>query len=364
MENQLVKINAQDYGLEQTKAQEIEAMFKPMLEKMSELEKDFNEVVKLEINPETVVKAHNLRLQYVKVRTGTASIHKDLKAFYLNGGRFVDGWKNAQIFASQGYEDKLEAIEKYYEILEKQRIEALETERKSLLFAYTEIMPAGLGQLDEAVFQNYLTGVKVAHQAKIDAELKAEKERIEKKQAEEAEREAQRIENLRLKAEAEKREKEIEAERIKQAAILKKQQEKMEAKAKADHAKFEAARKEAEAERKEALRIQAEKDEAARIEREKIEAENRRIQAELQAKAEAEIKTKQEAERIESERIANEKKAAKAPDKDKLLSMIQSVSISNPDMKTKEGEAVKNLIIEKLAAFKMWANTQVNNFSN
>ena len=99
--NSIVKINPADYGLTETKAKEIEAMFKPMLQKMVELEEEYNEVVKLEINKDTCTKAKELRLKYVKVRTGTASIHKELKAFYLNGGRFVDGWKNAQLFASQ-----------------------------------------------------------------------------------------------------------------------------------------------------------------------------------------------------------------------------------------------------------------------
>jgi hypothetical protein len=48
----------------------------------------------------------------MKIRTATLDIHKKQKAFYLAGGKFVDGWKNAQHFASMGKEEKLEEIEK------------------------------------------------------------------------------------------------------------------------------------------------------------------------------------------------------------------------------------------------------------
>ena len=47
--SELVKINASEYGLEEIKAQQIEAQFKPMLEKMSALERGYNEVIILEI---------------------------------------------------------------------------------------------------------------------------------------------------------------------------------------------------------------------------------------------------------------------------------------------------------------------------
>ena len=87
--SELVKINASEYGLEEIKAQQIEAQFKPMLEKMSALEREYNEVIKLEVSGETCAKAKELRLKYVKVRTGTAAIHTQQKAFYLAGGRYV-----------------------------------------------------------------------------------------------------------------------------------------------------------------------------------------------------------------------------------------------------------------------------------
>jgi len=45
MKNEIVKIKASDYGLEESKAAEIESMFLPMLAKMRELEKLNNYII-------------------------------------------------------------------------------------------------------------------------------------------------------------------------------------------------------------------------------------------------------------------------------------------------------------------------------
>src|SRR5690606_859785 len=114
---QLVKVDPKEYGIEESKAKEIELQFRTMLDKMVELENEFNEVIKMPLDESGIEAAKTLRLKYVKVRTGTAAIHKTQKAFYLAAGRFIDGWKNTQLFASQGKEDALMAREKHFENL-------------------------------------------------------------------------------------------------------------------------------------------------------------------------------------------------------------------------------------------------------
>jgi colicin import membrane protein len=295
----LVKIKASDYGLEESKAKEIEALFLPMLAKMSELENEYNDILKEEINPETCQRAKDLRSCYVKTRTGTAEIHKKAKEFYLNGGRFVDGWKNAQLFASGEKEKTLKAIEDHFENLEWERVKKLREERVELLKPYTDIEPLALGNMEQSVFDNYLTGVKLAHEQKIAAEKKAEEDRIAKEKADADARETQRLENIRLKAEVEEKERLAEIERKKNEKIIAAQ------KAKAD------------TERKERERLEAE-----------IEA---RKQADEKAK-------KEELARIESEkraRLAEEKKAKLAPDKDKLLAFVQTINdLPRPEVKS------------------------------
>jgi len=254
--NEIVKINASDYGLDSTKAQEIEAMFLPMLNKMKKLEKDYNEIIKLPINPETCQKAKELRLQYVRVRTGTAEIHKELKAFYLNGGRFVDGWKNAQLFASQEIEETLKKIENHFEILEAERKAKIKAERITMIQPYVEdVNTFMLGEMTENAFKILFAGAKSQYEARIAAEKKAEEERQAAIKAEQERQEKIRLENIRLQKEAKAKEKQFAAEREK--ARL--EQERIEKERTAEREKFE--KEKAEMLAKEAARLKVIDDE-------------------------------------------------------------------------------------------------------
>lgn len=180
----LQKIKGSDYGLTETKAKEISKMFKPMLDEMESLENDFNHVMALKQSSERSAEAKELRLRYVKVRTGTAAIHKDLKAFYLQGGRFVDGWKNAQLMASQGNEEKLMDIEKHFENIEKERIQKIAIERGDQITQVTHendevYLPADLGSMPDDVWANYYASIKATYDARVKAEEKAEEDKIE-----------------------------------------------------------------------------------------------------------------------------------------------------------------------------------------
>ena len=334
---QLVKINPSEYGLSESKAQQIAAQFQPMLDKMAELEEEYNEIIKLPIeSPATAALAKELRLKYVKVRTGTAEIHKTQKAFYLAGGRFVDGWKNAQLFASEGIEAKLESIEKYAANLEKERIAKLQSEREAQLSQYgvENISSLNLGAMTDAIWNNFLTGTKTNYEAKIEAERKAEADRIAKEKADRAEREAQRLENERLKKEAEEKEKLRIAEKAKADAILKAEREKADKLLEAQLA--QAAKEKA---------IADAKLKAANEEREKLQRE---------------AKERQDAiDKADRERIAAEKKAAKAPDKVKLTAWVNSISINEITVSAPESIQVAATITEKFNAFKAWAKTQI-----
>jgi len=315
----LVVIKASDYGLEESKAQQIAAQFQPMLDKMVELEKEYNEVLQMPIGEkDTTAKAKEVRLKYVKVRTGTETIHKQQKAFYLAGGRYVDGWKNAQLFASQGIEEKLEQIEKYAEIKEKERIASLQVLRDNELALYGVAIGTfkSLGEMPEEVYTSFLAGTKTNYESKIEAERKAAEEKIAREKAEAEERERIRIENERLKKEAEEREKALQKERAKVEAekrtaelMAKKEREAIEAKLKKE-----------------------------REEREKAERE-------LKAKAEAEAKAKrEEEERKQAEIKAKEeaeRKAKAAPDKLKLKSYCDSLeAVTCTDLVSDEAKQI------------------------
>ncbi len=223
MSQEIILIDSKEFGLETNEAAQIESVFIPMIEKMSELEKQYNEIIKLPIDKDTIKKARELRLVYVKTRTGTAEIHKTAKQYYLAGGRFVDAWKNAQAFSAQGKEDVLEKIEKHFEIIEEQKKLKVEAERIEQLKEFVaDVSVYQLKDMTDVAFQELFTNSKTAYDVKIAAEKKAEEDRIAEETRQKEEQERIKKENEELKKQAELREKQIQEERaIAEAARLK-----------------------------------------------------------------------------------------------------------------------------------------------
>lgn len=336
MTGDLVKIDPKAYGLEETKAKEISAMFQPMLQKMEELEDEYNNVVLMAPSKTVCATAKALRLQYVKVRTGTAKVHKDLKAFYLQGGKFVDGWKNAQLMAGQGIEGKLKAIEDHFEIEKRERIAALQEIRARELEQFQpELVTPNLGEMQEDVWKNFLAGAKANHDAQVEAERKAEEERVAKEKADAEERIRLEEAEKKLKAKNEK----LEKEAAEHDAVAKKEREEKET-------------LEAELEEKK----QAEKD---REEEEKREAQEK-IQREIKAKALEEENAKLKAAQDERDRLAkieaDKQAAANKDDASKVTHLIKGLNVvkSIVEFKSKKNkkmfEDVK-ILIDKTISF-------------
>lgn len=282
--NELVTVDPKEYGLEETKARDIEAAFKPMLEKMTELEGEYNEVMALPEGKEMVAQARELRLKYVKVRTGTAKIHKTQKAYYLSAGRCLDGWKNAQLHASQGIEENLKAKEDHFINMEKARLDKLQSERADALREYeVEFIPENLSEMEEDVWENYLTGTKDAFNMRVEAERIDKEKRIAKQKADAEERERIRLDNERLQKEAADRENAIRKERAEMERVNAARQAKQEEERKAIEEK---ARKEREAAEAKLAEERAERERLEQEERNRRELE--RIDAEKKAQAQAE----------------------------------------------------------------------------
>lgn len=335
MNNELIKVDPTQFGLEESKAAEIAAQFKPMLDKMVELEKEYNEVIALPVD-KAATPARNLRIKYVKVRTGTEKIHKEQKAFYLAAGRFVDGWKNTQLFASQGIEKALEDIENYAANKEKERIAALQAERMELLKQYdVDGSQLQLGQMTDVIWNNFLTGTKSNYDAQKEAERVAEEQRLAAIEAERVRIEEQRLENERLKAEAEEREKVFAAEREAARLLEEQRQHELAEERRIAAEKLETERK-AEAAKQAALKAEAD-----------------RLSAELKKKQDAEAAETARLAKIEAERIAAEKKAAKAPVKEKMKVAVSALLLDLPN------SDITPDILAKFNGFKQWALTQI-----
>lgn len=367
---EIAKLDPKEFGLEESNVQTIEQAFQPKILERDALVPAYEELIKKEITPELCQEFKAMRLKLVKVRTGIAEIHKTQKAYFLAAGRFVDAWKNKETAPIEQMEEKLKDGEEYFERLEAKRIADLEAERTALLNPYTDIIPQSLGLLSEEAFTTYLTGAKVAYEARIEAE-KAEVER-QVQIALRKERDDNRFkifagtgmifangifayqdksfvldelyelsdDNFVAKV---KEATDIVAE-CKAAEIAEKERLAIIAKKQADE--LEAERKKAEIEREKAAKEKAKQDALIAKQQAELKAEKERLEAIAEAERKAQAEKKAEADRL-----------AKAPKKEKLTKWIDDLGLTAPDGLDKD--AVVMDILAKFGGFKLWATKQI-----
>ena len=170
--------------------------------------------------------------------------------------------------------------------------------------------------MNDDSFVLFYAGIEKQYNDRIEAERRAEEERIVREKAEAEERERMRVENERLKAEAEAKEKQLAKER----AEALEERKAVEKKAAEEKAKQDAILRQVEEERE---RLEAEL-------KAKAEAEER-LRKEAEAKATAELKARQDAER----------KAKAAPDKAKLNSFADLLNeLSLPEVQSEEAKKI------------------------
>jgi len=354
------EINPVEFGIEPVKAKEMLSGLSVIMEEREALKLSYIDVIKLPITEENVSIFKDLRIKVRDNRTkGIEPWHKTNKAFYLAGGRFVDAIKNKEVLENEQMEEKLLKGEKFFENQEKERLSLLKTEREAFLRPFVEVIPNGLEDLDQDVFDSFLETKKKAHLEKLELE-RLEAERIENERLErEKEIEAQRVENERLKAEAEAKEK-IRKERgvkMQPYIVYIRDYNKLLEMSDADFEKEIASIHKG---AMEDMKYQAEKLQAEENER---TAEAKRKQqdfekaTELRLKEEAVKKAKEEKEKSEALAIAEAVKLAKAPVKKQLSVWVESFEIPVVGV---DNETSKE-IIAKFEAFKKWSLTQVAN---
>lgn len=197
-------LNIDEFGLQESKAKDIKKLYLPMLEALESIESEFNGLVIKEINTELIASAKELRLRIVKIRTSADKIRKNAKAEYIRANNAIQAAYNTLEFAVKSKEDKLMDIEKHYENIEKERINALQVERAAELVKYeADNIPDFLGAMDTDIWNNYFNGVKLGYEQK----KAAEKEREKAAKAAEDDRKRVFAENIKLKAAKEKADK-------------------------------------------------------------------------------------------------------------------------------------------------------------
>lgn len=235
MENNQLSVIVQESGLERTKAQYILEKFTNYFQIASEWEKKAKEiVVKDETNLAEMQMARVGRLFLREKRIAIEKARVELKEQALREGKAIDGIANILKGLIIPIEEYLEKQEKFVEIRQ----------------------------------------AEIAEQKRLEEEKKLEEERLAKEQAEREEQERIRLENIKLRQEAEEREKKMAEER---------------AKAEQERLKVE---EQARKEREEVERL-------ARIEKEKAD----KILAEERAKIQKEQEEKERLQRLLDEQI-------------------------------------------------------------
>ena len=318
----LVLSEAQELkAIEPSKAAQIEATFKPMVEMLKGFEDQYNALISEKetgVTKELTTKAKRLRIDIGKVRIETEKLRVSQKEEYLRAGKAIDGVSNILKWAVSDKEAKLKEIEDHFEIIEAERLKALQIERAEMLSPYvTDAHERQLSSMDDDVWNAYLQAKKNAWEDEQEAKRKAEYEQLERERK--AELHAERKEllipywsHLRIdyvglnfgeisqdefdaiitntKQAKAKFDEEQEAIRIENERLKKEAEEK---------------ERKAEAERKERERIESERKAKEESERKKLE-EEKRLSEEKQRKLEAELEEKRNAEAAEAKRKVDE----------------------------------------------------------
>lgn len=286
------------------------------------------------------------RLELRKIRIEIENKRKELGEGLLRKKQAIDGAAKELKELIEPYEGKLLEIEQYAERIEEERIKKLTAERVEALSKYTQISSAiNYGAMSEEEFETLLTDTKKLHELKQEEARRLEEARIAREKAEAEERERIRLENERLRKEAEEREAAIKAEREKVEAERQAAEEKARKEREAIEAK-------AKAEREESERKAAE--EAARLKA--IADKERKEREAAEAKIAAQKEEEEKARKLEE---AAKRRAASAPDAEKVKSYAKAIAaIPVPELKTEAGKTLAKEIATTATKFANWLNSK------
>ncbi len=266
----------------------------------------------------TMAEARDLRLKLKEIRVIVEKKRKELKEDSLRTGKAIDSVAKKVKEEIEPAEKYLEEQEKFAEIKAAEAKAKVTTQRLTKLAEYTtDVTVYSVEDMSVEQFDTLVAGLEAQKQQLIKEEKEAEAARLAEIEAEKKRQAEIEAENVKLKAEAEAREKSLEKER--------------------------------EAERKKQAEIDAKKDAELKAEREKTEAERlKREEVERKQREQEEIQA-----RIKAEAEEKERQALLSPDKDKLIAFANALDIIRreklPAVKTKQAQEVVDQIDTALA---------------
>lgn len=188
-----LKENPELQGLEKTQAKQILSVFAPYYSRAQTAEDQALQLLSdvasgIAITPEICALAKTARKELASIRIEAEKTRKSEKEASLRFGKALDGIANFLKLAVSEREEQLEKIEKHFEILEQQRVQALQKQRAEQLLPLLppgEMPPGGLGELSDDMWDALVEVRTRSHRERL---VEAERQRLE---AEEAERQLQ-----------------------------------------------------------------------------------------------------------------------------------------------------------------------------
>jgi len=197
---------AGEFELTTQQKSEISNKFSILEEEKKFLVSEYNRIIAQELTPELSAEAKVLDNKMQKHLKSKKDIHRANKAFFLNGGRFVDSIYNVEKVEFDLMRESTQKIKNYAENLEKARVAKIQAERVILLSEFMDgAEDRDLGNMEDDVWEALLAAKEQAHLDFLQAEVDAEKARQKQLKAEQDEQKRVRKENLKLRAEAEER---------------------------------------------------------------------------------------------------------------------------------------------------------------
>lgn len=320
------------------KAENYAAIFAPFMIELKNLSVKAAAITKENPSVLDAKLAREVRLAMARNRTASEKEKDKNKASLIAEGNLIQGLYKVVESASKLSEADLEAIEKFAENKEEERKVQLSKHRADLLWQYeTDASTCDLGNMPDEVFANLLESQKLLFEKKKQDAKEAEEKRIADELEEQKKQAAIKAENEKLKKEAAEKEKALKAERAENERL---------AKIKADAVEKE-------------LQEQRAKNAAIAKENQKklaaIEAENNRLRDKAKKLKEDQDKKDLEEANKKALELEAQRKAAKAPIKEKLKVAIESLKLDLPDSE------ITFDLYQKFVGFRTWALNKIEN---
>lgn len=297
--------------------------------------KDVNDKLSIQMAEAGRKNVKNARLAAEKIFDAKRdSVQQQMSEFKLEDSLWLKAKQTAQILFKDietTFEWKSKFVERY-EAEQKQLRTELRIEKVAKF--NPEINQIEFENMSDVSFEVFLNGIEKQFNDNIEAANKLEAERLAKIEADKIERKRIEDENAKLKAEADAKEKALAIERAEAAKVA----AKLKADADAENARLKSI---ADAEKA-----------ASDLAIKKLQDEKQAAEDALTLRRNQELKAKQQQE-------AADKKAAKAPDKVKLLKWVNELPKFNISDISIASNATATELNEKLESFKNWAKTKI-----